>query len=123
MPLLSKLFRDDQRLQACLVDHAAHVTPGARGDHVRKIQIAVEALGDQLISDDEISTKTYGPSTTSAVLAYKRKRAIINFSYQTQADNVVGKMTIASLDQAMQKLENPPEAQACVCRWNQKHVG
>ena len=35
------------------------------------------------------------------MLAYKRKRNIINRAYQTQVDNVVGKMTIASLDAEM----------------------
>ena len=34
----------------------------------------------------------------AAVLAYKKKRNIINWSYQQQADNIVGKMTIAALD-------------------------
>jgi hypothetical protein len=39
------------------------------------------------------------------VLAFKRRRKIINFSYQTQEDNIVGKMTIAALDREMEKLE------------------
>jgi hypothetical protein len=43
----------------------------------------------------------YGPSTALCVLVYERKRQIINRSYQTQADNIVGRMTIASLDQGM----------------------
>jgi hypothetical protein len=38
-------------------------------------------------------------------LAYKRKRQIINRSYQSTPDSIVGKMTIASLDAEMAKLE------------------
>jgi hypothetical protein len=49
----------------------------------------------------------YGPATANAVLRYKRKRDIVNRSYQTSADNVVGKMTIASLDREIKALEGP----------------
>ncbi len=42
------------------------------------------------------------------MLAYKRKRNIINFSYQTQADNIVGKMTIAALDKEIFEKEQQP---------------
>ena len=120
MPLHSKLFKDDQKLQACLVNDAAHVAPGAKGDHVSKIQRAIDALGDQVIAADEMSSKTYGPSTAAAVLAYKRKRNIVNFSYQTQADNIVGKMTIASLDSEMLKVEKPPLIAGSSCGWKQE---
>jgi len=40
------------------------------------------------------------------VLASKKKRRIINFTYQTQADDIVGKMTIAALDKEMVTFEN-----------------
>ena len=36
--------------------------------------------------------------TQQAVLNYKRARSIINYAYQTQADAIVGNMTIAALD-------------------------
>src|SRR5262249_41293895 len=39
--------------------------------------------------------------TAAAVLAYKRKRNIVNRTYQAQADNIVGKMTMAALDREM----------------------
>ena len=41
--LRSKLFTDppDLRLNACLVRDDAHITPGSRGDHVKRIQIAL----------------------------------------------------------------------------------
>jgi hypothetical protein len=38
----------------------------------------------------------YGKQTADAVLAYKKKRGIINRGYQASADNIVGKMTMAS---------------------------
>lgn len=40
----------------------------------------------------------YGLSTAEAVLTDERKRGIINRNYQTQAGNIVGKMTMARLD-------------------------
>jgi peptidoglycan hydrolase-like protein with peptidoglycan-binding domain len=120
MPLQSRLFNADQKLQACLVNDAAHVTPGAQGDHVSKIQKAIDALGDKVIDANEVSTKTYGPSTAAAVLAYKKKRNIINSSYQTQADNIVGKMTIATLDREMSRVEQPPLIAGSSCGWKQK---
>ncbi|HYZ84390.1 MAG TPA: hypothetical protein VE621_08305 [Bryobacteraceae bacterium] len=105
MPLRSKLLSEDTRLQACLVSDPAHVTPGCTGDYVGKIQTAVALLDGARIDSEELASKRYGPSTAAAVLAYKRKRNIINRSYQTQADNIVGKMTIASLDDEMVQRE------------------
>jgi hypothetical protein len=89
-----------------LVRDQAHILLGAAGDHVGKIQAALAALDDARIDDADLSAKTYGRSTASAVLAYKKKRRIINFSYQTQADDIVGKMTIAALDTEMAAYEN-----------------
>jgi hypothetical protein len=37
-----------------------------------------------------------------------QQRGIINRSYQTQADNIVGKMTMASLDEEMKAHETQP---------------
>ena len=45
-----------------------------------------------------LASSSYGPSTKAAVLAYKTRRQIINRSYQSTPDAIVGKMTIASLD-------------------------
>ena len=103
MALQCKLFRGDPKLEAAAVSDPAHIGPGARGAHVGKIQRALIELDGAKISPDEV----YGPSTAAAVLAYKRKRNIINFAYQTQADNIVGKMTITSLDQEMLAKEAP----------------
>jgi hypothetical protein len=106
MPLLSSLFRGDPKLQACLLQDSQHVAPGAVGDHVSKIQTALMWLDALPINASEIAIKRYGPSTAAAVLSYKKKRSIINPSYQTQADNIVGKMTIASLDNEVLQREH-----------------
>jgi hypothetical protein len=106
VPLQSKLFKGDRALEACAVNDAAHITPGATGDHVSKVQSALIQLDHLSIVDLETTAKNYGTSTAAAVLAYKRKRSIINRTYQTQPDNIVGKMTIASLDSELLTLES-----------------
>jgi hypothetical protein len=97
MGLESQFFRGDPKLQAAAVSDPAHIVLGASGEHVRKIQLALIQLDGAAIDPDG----KYGPMTGNAVLAYKQKRKIINRSYQTQADNIVGRMTMASLDQEM----------------------
>jgi hypothetical protein len=60
MALQSKLFRDDERLHACLVNNAAHVQRGASGDHVAKMQQALRILMEDDgidIDDDELKSK------------------------------------------------------------------
>ena len=103
MSLQSQLFRGDPQLEAAAVSAPAHITPGASGEHVRKIQVALIQLDGAAIVPDGY----YGSSTANAVLAYKKKRNIINWSYQTHADNIVGRMTIASLDREMVQSKNP----------------
>ncbi len=97
MALQSQLFRGDPKLEAAAVSDPAHIVPGASGPHVGKIQLALIQLDRAVIAQDS----TYGPGTAAAVLTYKQKRNIINRSYQTKADNIVGKMTIAAMDKEM----------------------
>ncbi len=104
MALFSARFRGDSKLEAAAVSDPAHITQGARGDHVRKIQLALIQLDGAKIDPDG----NYGPATAAAVLAYKRKRNIVNRSYQTQADNIVGKMTMAALDAELLLQEQKP---------------
>lgn len=99
--LKSYLFSGNSRLERCLISDPAHVVPGEVGPHVRDIQIALIYLDGCTIDDAELAAMRYGPSTAAAVLAYKKSRQIINRAYQTSADNIVGKMTMASLDQEM----------------------
>ena len=113
MPLQSELFRDDAALQACLVKDTAHIVRGARGQHVGKIQSALGIIEGALIDSDELANSFYGSSTASEVLAYKRKRDIVNRTYQQRADDIVGKMTIASLDREIFEGEQRPSPKSC----------
>ena len=110
MPLFSQLLKGDQRLQACLTDDASHVLKGATGPFVEKIQSALVIVDDAVINGFEMRSKYYGDSTSRAVLAYKQRRNIINHSYQTQADAIVGKMTIAALDREVLQYEHAATA-------------
>ena len=108
MALRSNLFKGDTKLEACAVSHPAHILQGHVGAHVGKIQAALAALDGAVIDAAELSSTRYGKSTAAAVLSYKKKRSIINPSYQTTPDDIVGKMTIASLDDEMAKKEQAP---------------
>jgi len=105
MTLSSKLFSGDRQLGACAVNDAAHLTLGTRGEHVAKVQMALFALDGLNIDREELVAQIYGRSTARAVLAFKTKRQIINRSYQKTPDDIVGKMTIARLDQEMRLFE------------------
>ncbi|MGB7220761.1 MAG: hypothetical protein WBD07_18320 [Vicinamibacterales bacterium] len=105
MALLSNLLKGDAKLAACQINDAAHLTIGARGEHVAKVQFALFALDSSAIDRNEVRLQTYGPSTAKAVLAYKTKRKIINTAYQNTPDNIVGKMTITRLDLDMRFFE------------------
>ena len=112
MALKSQLFRGDAKLEAAAVFPSAHIVPGAIGDHVRKIQRALNRLDNAGLDPDGI----YGRRTADAVLAYKQKRGIINRSYQTQADNIVGVMTMAALDAEMAASEGSADDAPLVSR-------
>lgn len=103
--LTSRLFSDSTQLAAAAVDDRAHVVPGAVGRHVGKIQAALEILDDADIPLDEWIAMQNGAGTTAAILSYKEKRKIINPAYQTRADNIVGKMTIARMDKELLEAE------------------
>jgi hypothetical protein len=103
--LVSNLFKGNANLAACQINDAAHLTIGARGEHVAKVQFALFALDSSAIDTTEVRLQTYGRSTAKAVLAYKTKRRIINTAYQNTPDNIVGKMTITRLDQDMRFFE------------------
>jgi hypothetical protein len=116
MPLQSYLFRDDQRLQACLVHDPAHVTRGAQGAYVEKIQAALSSLDGLAIDPAELAAKRYGSSTASAALSFKTKRKIINYAYQMRLDDIVGRMTIAAMDRELvQRQEPSPNRLRVIC--------
>ena len=96
MPLHSRLFAGDDKLEACLVNNAAHLVIGAGRSRVEGCRRSFWSTVFR--STAELQAKLYGKSTAAAVLAYKKKRRIINPAYQNTEDNIVGKMTIESLD-------------------------
>jgi hypothetical protein len=105
MALKSSLFLKDPRHSACQTNNAAHYTKGQSGTHIADVQAVLNLLDDLFISPAERSAQFYGPSTAAAVLAFKQKRKIINTSYQTTADDIVGIMTITALDNELAAFE------------------
>lgn len=101
MALKSKLFAGDARVEAIAASDAQNVKTGDRGEHVRKIQLALNALAAAGLDPDGM----FGSATQAAVLSFKTARAIINRSYQSAPDAIVGKMTIARLDAEMLEFE------------------
>jgi hypothetical protein len=117
MALQSHLFSGDRTLNACSVRDSAHIREGARGEAVEKIQAALTYLDNASIAAEELAKKHYGRTTAAAVLTYKQKRKIVNYAYETQADNMVGRMTINALDQDLiSKQEKPVPRRQTVCR-------
>jgi peptidoglycan hydrolase-like protein with peptidoglycan-binding domain len=112
MPLASKLFTEptrDPRLEGCLVEDSKHIRQGAIGDHVKKIQVALNTLSKGAGRENfnlAVDGK-YGPLTAAAVKLYKSapQRSILGPGQKTP-DNIVGKRTIKSLDEEMDVFEN-----------------
>ncbi|MCO5089608.1 hypothetical protein [Bosea sp. (in: a-proteobacteria)] len=104
--LTSNLFKGDSKLEAAATRDPAHIMRGARGDHVSKIQTALNRVDNAGIGIDG----SYGPETADAVLSFKRKRDIVARPRQQQADDIVGIRTIAALDAEMRQWElRPPK--------------
>jgi len=106
MALKSKWFGDNQRCQECSRVDAKHILTSDSGLHVFLVQEALILIDGARIDTAELDQWRYGPSTAAAVLRYKQARDIVNRSYQQKADDIVGKMTIASLDDSMYVLES-----------------
>lgn len=106
MPLQSHLFKGDGALEDAANRDAAHIMRGARGPHVAKIQRALNILDDAGLVEDGV----YGSGTADAVLRFKRKRNIVNRAYQNAADDIVGRMTMAKLDEEMLARQIVPES-------------
>lgn len=121
MPLRSELFRGDTRLEGAASRDSAHIVPGHAGPHVEKIQLALMLLDDAEIAADELAADLYGPSTAASVLAFKRRRRIVNASYQTTPDNIVGRMTMAALDSEM--LGRQVSLKRCGCTYTPADSG
>jgi hypothetical protein len=107
MPLSSKLFKNDPKLQACLISDPDHVIPGSKGEHVSKIQQALFLTNGASINTNELGEMRYGTSTANAVLAFKGSPRNILAPGEIVPNNIVGKKTIARLDSEMFVIENP----------------
>lgn len=109
MPLTSRMLKGDPAFEAALVNDRAHITPGSKGNQVWKIQAALMIVMDPppKIAGNELAAKAkfYGPTTTAAVVEFKRKRNIINLAYEKDVDPIVGKMTVAQLDEELKEKE------------------
>lgn len=105
--LKSKLFTDPPsiELENCAVRDAGHIARGAAGNHVRRIQIALNQLVKVFLAMDGI----YGPKTAAAVVAFKELQSPpLRQPKQSIADNIVGIRTIEALDNQIFDLENAP---------------
>jgi peptidoglycan hydrolase-like protein with peptidoglycan-binding domain len=116
MALRSKYFRGDPQLESASRENRFHILMGAQGLHVEKIQQALMLCDESNVEASEIASRTYGPSTAAAVLRFKKKRNIVNRSYQTQADAIVGIYTIQALDNEMFALECSVRSEGVCCR-------
>jgi hypothetical protein len=119
MSLRSRFFSGDGKLEAAAISNPAHIVPGAAGQHVGKIQQALRLLDGDAIDPVELAAERYGPSTAKAILSYKTKYSIVNRAYQTRPDNIVGIMTMASLDDGMFRIEQEQSSVKVVnCPWS-----
>lgn len=110
MGLSSMLFtspRPDPQLESCLVSDPAHIGEGINdvGEHVRRIQIALNELEDAGLDVDGI----FGELTGDAVEEYRNEREIFSPGEVT-AGRIVGKRTIKRLDEDVSEFEGltPP---------------
>ena len=107
MPIISNLFKDDSKLQACLVSDPAHVLPNSQGEHVSKIQQALFLTNNAIIDSNELGNMLYGPTTVQAVLDFKGPPRNILAAGEIVPNNIVGMKTIARLDSEMFAIEHP----------------
>ena len=106
--LRSDLFKDDPKLEACATSPAGHIAPAKpgqvppRGAHVAKIHEALAILepGATIQKPRRLAWSTaLRPPTPCWPTSGGKK--IINTSYQHEADNIVGQMTIAKMDEEL----------------------
>jgi hypothetical protein len=91
-------------LERCANRDADHITPGASGDHVKRIQIALNTLSNVFLGIDGI----YGPRTAAAVVVFKEAQSPpLRQPWESIADNIVGIRTIRALDRQMHDHDQP----------------
>jgi hypothetical protein len=105
--LTCELFTDppSSKLENCAIHDLDHIIPGSVGDHVRRIQIALNQLMNIFLGMDGV----YGERTAAAVVASKDAQSPpLRQPGQSKADNIVGIRTIKALDKQIFDLENKP---------------
>jgi hypothetical protein len=119
MALTSELFRDNKKLQDCLIRDSAHIVASDplrtgendQGEHVALIHKALRQVMPNPSFGLEEATETYGPKTAEVVRQFKalQNPPILNKALQqTVPDNIVGKLTIAALDEQVGRKKSPP---------------
>jgi hypothetical protein len=106
--LTCKLFTKppNQALERCAEKDAHHITTGSVGEHVRRIQVALNELSNVFLIPDG----KYGNKTANAVVSFKEAQTPpLRQPGQRIADNIVGIRTVKALDKQMKDLEDAPE--------------
>ena len=88
MALKSLLFRGDAKLESASTSNSGHIIKEGIG-RARAIQYALANVGGENLKFDG----KYGPATAAAVLSFKRRYNIVNRTYQSEPDDIVGVMT------------------------------
>jgi hypothetical protein len=124
--LKSLEFKNSARLNECAKSNNRNIKTGDSGEHVKLIHDALIKIppftfptSAVLVFDGLIGTRklngfakeyamsSYGPYTARAVLKYKTHYKIINRTYQSAPDDIVGIMTIKHMDMALLALPRP----------------
>jgi hypothetical protein len=95
----------ESQLNRALTSDPDHIIPGATGDHVATIQIALSLLGAVVINQIERDKKTYGVSTAAAVKAFKANCSPPLLNFKNEIDDITGKKTTQELDRRMKVFE------------------
>lgn len=94
-----------QRLQAAADQHGMHIVPKSRGQHVGWLHIALNIIYPMMPGyipvpggASEEASETYGPYLSAKVYHYKQICKLVNHDYQNTVDDIVGIMTMRTLD-------------------------
>jgi hypothetical protein len=102
---LTSVFKFQPKLQSCLVDDRAHIglttlpTTNRKGVHVQLIKRALNGFARRFGLDElDESNDVFDEETSDMVTTFKElsRPPILNF--QNRIDAIVGKKTIAALD-------------------------
>lgn len=93
-----------QRLQAAADQHAMHVIPNSRGEHVAWLHVTMDIIFPvnpgflPVPGGAEAEGMIFGPRLSAKVRHYKQHNKIVNRDYQNTVDGIVGIMTMRMLD-------------------------